>query len=80
MENKILSLRKRITKEPQHIDLDARYWQKQKMTIKAAQQLRAIEMELSAHPSIKGTTRRMEIYNKDPKHALLIDKYKEANY
>jgi len=52
-KNKILSLRKRITKEPQHIDLDARL-AKTKNEIKAAQQLRfkVFYKELSAHPSI----------------------------
>ena len=52
-KSKILRLRRRITKEPQNIDLDARL-AKTKNEIKAAQQLRfkVFYKELSAHPNI----------------------------
>ena len=76
-KNKILSLRKRITKEPQHIDLDARL-AKTKNEIKAAQQLRfkVFYKELSAHPNIltRFTRRDRDTYDRICQHMLVIDK------
>ena len=63
-KNKILSIRKRISKEPKDIELDARL-AKTRNEIKAAQQLRfrVFYKELSANPNV--LTRFCLLYTSD---------------
>ena len=76
-KNKILSIRKRISKEPRDIELDARL-AKTRNEIKAAQQLRfrVFYKELSANPNVltRFTRRDRDTYDKICQHMLVIDK------
>ena len=76
-KNKILSIRKRISKEPRDIELDARL-AKTRNEIKAAQQLRfrVFYKELSANPNVltRFTRRDRDTYAVSYTHLTLPTK------